>query len=95
MFAGIRLLRLLNRHLMIQSDFKANVQRFKMGSLRVKIIVLAGASVLYIFAFLLVFYNICREAILSNTVSNVVLTAFWLFMGPIAVFFVEIAIFIK
>lgn len=95
MFAGVRLLRLLNRHLMIQSDFKANVQRFRLGSLRVKIILLAGTSVLYIFAFLLVLYNVCREAILSNKISNVVLSAVWLFITPIAVFFVELAILIK
>lgn len=95
LYAGIRLLRLLNRHLLAQSNLKANIQRFKMGSLRVKIILLSGTSVLYIFAFLLVLYNVCREAIMSNMVSNVILTAFWLFIGPVAVFFVELSVLIK
>lgn len=95
LFAGIRLLRLLNEHLLAQIDSRTNVQRFKIGALRVKIILVAGSSVLYIFAFLLVLYNICREAVITNLVSNMVVAAVWLFIGPIAVFFVEFAIIIK
>lgn len=96
LFAGIRLLRLLNEHLLSQKELtRTSARRFKVGALRVKIILVAGSSVLYMFAFLLVLYNICREAVITNLVSNMVVAATWLFIGPVAVFFVEFAIIIK
>jgi hypothetical protein len=93
--AGIKLLQLLDKHLLVQTDLRKNITKFKTGALKVKIIVLVGTSVLWIFAFLLAMYSICRTAILKTTGLNMVVLAIWEFAGVIATFFVEIAILIK
>ncbi|KAI8883689.1 hypothetical protein K501DRAFT_183885 [Backusella circina FSU 941] len=93
--AGIKLLQLLDKHLLVQTDLRKNITKFKTGALKVKIIVLVGTSVLWIFAFLLAMYSICRPAILKTTGLNMVVLAIWQFAGVIATFFVEIAILIK
>ena len=95
LFAGVRLLRLLDKHLLTQSDFSANISKVKTGALKVKIIVLVGTSCLWIFAFLVALYSACRDAVMTNQGTNMVVAAIWLFAGPIATFFIEIAVLIK
>lgn len=95
LFAGVRLIRLLDKHLLMQSDMRININKVKTGALKVKIIVLVGTSCLWIFAFLVILYTICRDAVMTNQGSNMVVAAVWLFAGPIATFFVEIAVLIK
>lgn len=95
LFAGVRLIRLLDKHLLMQSDLRINIIKVKTGALKVKIIVLVGTSCLWIFAFLVALYSVCRDAVMTNQSSNMVVAAVWLFAGPIATFFVEIAVLIK
>lgn len=95
LFAGVRLIRLLDKHLLMQSDMRININKVKTGALKVKIIVLVGTSCLWIFAFLVILYTICRDAVMTNQGSNMVVAAVWLFAGPIATFFVEIAVLIN
>lgn len=45
-------MRLLNRHLLVQSDMRSNIRKIKTAALKVKIIVVVGTSALWIFAFL-------------------------------------------
>ncbi|KAL7318084.1 hypothetical protein PS15m_004353 [Mucor circinelloides] len=95
LFAGVRLMRLLDKHLLVQSELRVNIQKVKTGALKVRIIVVVGTSCMWIFAFLLGLYSACREAVMTNQVTNMVVAAVWLFAGPIATFFVEIAVLIN
>ncbi|CAO3614311.1 unnamed protein product [Mucor fragilis] len=95
LFAGVRLMRLLDKHLLVQSELRVNIQKVKTGALKVRIIVVVGTSCMWIFAFLLGLYSACREAVMMNQVTNMVVAAVWLFAGPIATFFVEIAVLIN
>lgn len=95
LFAGVRLIRLLDKHLLMQSDMRININKVKTGALKVKMIVLVGTSCLWIFAFLVILYTITRDAVTTTEGSNMVVAAVWLFAGPIATFFVEIAVLIK
>ncbi|KAI9478060.1 MAG: hypothetical protein EXX96DRAFT_504238 [Benjaminiella poitrasii] len=98
LFAGVRLIRLLDKHLLAQTPSTTNPRTFnavRTGALRIKIIVIVGTSCMWIFAFLVCIYSVCRDALLTNQISNMVVAAIWLFAGPIATFFVEIAILIN
>jgi hypothetical protein len=95
LFAGVRLIRLLEKHLLMQSDLRININKVKTGALKVRIIVVVGTSCMWIFSFLALVYAICREALISNHDSNMVVSAIAIFMGPITTFFVEIAVLIK
>ncbi|KAK4520188.1 uncharacterized protein ATC70_008319 [Mucor velutinosus] len=95
LFAGVRLMRLLDKHLLVQSELRVNIQKVKTGALKVRIIVVVGTSCMWIFAFLLGLYSACREAVMMNQATNMVVAAVWLFAGPIATFFVEIAVLIN
>jgi hypothetical protein len=93
--AGIKLLQLLDKHLLVQTDLRKNITKFKTSALKVKLIVLVGTSVLWVFAFLLTVYSICRIAIIKSTGLNLVLLALAEFVGVIATFFLVVAIIIK
>jgi hypothetical protein len=95
LFAGVRLIRLLEKHLVTQSDLRINVNKVKTGALKVRIIVVVGTSCMWSFAFLALIYGVCRDALISDQASNTVIAAVALLMGPIATFFVEIAVLIK
>jgi hypothetical protein len=95
LLAGVRLIRLLEKHLRTQSDLRINISKVKTGAIKVRIIVVVGTSCMWILAFLVVLYSVCRDAVMSNRSSNMVLAGVWLFAGPIATFFVEFAVLIK
>lgn len=95
LFAGVRLMRLLDKHLLVQSELRVNINKIKTGALKVRIIVVVGTSCMWIFAFLVGLYSACRDAVMTNQVTNMVVAAVWLFAGAIATFFVEVAVLIK
>ncbi|CEP17689.1 hypothetical protein [Parasitella parasitica] len=91
LFAGIRLMRLLDKHLEVQSDI-VNIKKLRTGALKIKIIVVIGSSCMLMFALLIGLYCEYRATIMANIITNMLLAGFWLLAGPNVTFVVIAAV---
>ncbi|KAI8637565.1 hypothetical protein BD408DRAFT_436893 [Parasitella parasitica] len=94
LFAGIRLMRLLHKHLERQSDI-VNIKKLRTGALKIKIIVAVGSTCMWMFAVLIGLYCEYRATIIENLVINTLVEAIWLLAGPIVTFVVAAAILLN
>lgn len=95
LFAGLRLINLLDRYIKMQTDLKIDTSKVRTGALKVKIIVVCGSSCMLIFALLLGLYGGYRDQIMKTVTLNMTVAILWLFSGPFACFFILIAIVLK
>ncbi|KAJ8661317.1 hypothetical protein O0I10_003067 [Lichtheimia ornata] len=84
LFAGLRLLRLLTRHLHERQQGQVCIRKVKLGTLKVKIIIVAGSACLTGFAVIMILYAACRIPITKNTAENVAIACVWMFNGVAA-----------
>ncbi|KAI7895728.1 uncharacterized protein EV154DRAFT_412860, partial [Mucor mucedo] len=95
LFAGVRLLHLLNKYIHMQSNLKIDTSKVRIGALKVKIIVICGTACMWVFALLLGLYGNFRDQIMESVFTNMLVSVLWLFAGPFACFFILIAIVLK
>ncbi|KAI9484762.1 hypothetical protein BDB00DRAFT_983710, partial [Zychaea mexicana] len=95
LFAGLRLLRLLNHHLRMQHDLRVNIAKIKTGTLKVKIIMVVGCVCLWVFAFILCMYGVFRDPVTRNTALNLTISAVWTYDGVVATLLVELALILN
>ncbi|CAO3592785.1 unnamed protein product [Absidia cylindrospora] len=92
LFAGIRLLKLLNSHLLMQTDLRVNIAKIRTGAVKVKIIIGIGCFCLWAFTVMIALYATSRYAVMGSSAYTVALSSFALFNGPLATSIVEFAI---
>ena len=95
LYAGARLLRLLNQHILEKSDGRVNVAKVKLGALKVQIIVFTAFICLGVFAVVLGLYAGARVPITVNKTYNALISALWTYDGAIATACIEFAIILK
>ncbi|KAI9322284.1 hypothetical protein BX666DRAFT_1893461 [Dichotomocladium elegans] len=83
LYAGIRLLGLLRRHLLERKSDIA-IENVKLGILKVKILVAAGTSCLLLFVIMMIIYASRRVSIILVTEYNVTLACIWMLNGAMA-----------
>ncbi|KAI8138695.1 hypothetical protein BJV82DRAFT_522986 [Fennellomyces sp. T-0311] len=92
LFAGLRLVRILNRHL---TKFQSSGPRYasvKTGIFKIRAVVTIIVICLMMFAILLLMYGALRDEIMINIPGSVFLGVTWNYLGPLATLGVEIAI---
>ncbi|KAI9498121.1 hypothetical protein BDB00DRAFT_801225 [Zychaea mexicana] len=92
LFAGMRLIRILNRHL---SKFQASGPRFasvKTGIFKIRAVMCIISTCLIMFAIFLLMYGALRDQIMVNIPGSIFLGVIWNYLGPCATLCVEIAI---
>ncbi|KAI9245213.1 hypothetical protein BDA99DRAFT_421568, partial [Phascolomyces articulosus] len=92
LFAGLRLVRILNRHL---SKFQASGPRYasvKTGIFKIRAVMGIIALCLMLFAIFLLMYGALRDQIMINVPGSVFLGVIWNYLGAAATLCVEIAI---
>ncbi|KAI9316337.1 hypothetical protein BX666DRAFT_1949550 [Dichotomocladium elegans] len=90
--AGIRLLRVLRIHSLERTESHVNLEKIKLGALKVKIIIFAGVGCLSVFVVLMVLYGRLRDAIMRNTGYNIAMAALWMFDGAITTAVIEFGV---
>lgn len=95
LFAGWRLVRILNSHLARFGKDNARYQAIKTGIFKIKMLVGIIIVCLMSFASFLLLYGILRDRIMTSTVGSVILAVIWTYLGPMTTVFVEAAIIIK
>lgn len=95
LFAGVRLVCLFDKYIASHNRLSSGDNKYQVGILKVKTIVVVGTSCMWIFALLLCLYASFREAIMSTMISNMVIAAVWSFAGPITCFFIAISLIIR
>lgn len=95
LYAGIRLLRLLQRHLIQKSDSHVDVGKVLLGALKVKIIIGTACACLFFFALILLLYAILRVPITHSTGYNLAICLCWTFNGVAATGLIEVAVLLK
>ncbi|KAI8097726.1 uncharacterized protein BX664DRAFT_327108 [Halteromyces radiatus] len=95
LFAGFRLLKLLNNHLLMQTDLRVNIAKIRTGAIKVKIIIGIGCFCLWAFTVGIALYATSRYAIMSNPIYTIALATFALFNGPFATSVVEFAVLLN
>ncbi|CDS03581.1 hypothetical protein LRAMOSA00983 [Lichtheimia ramosa] len=92
LYAGLRLLRLLNRHLLQRTDSRVDLGRVRLGALKVRIIVMTGFICLTVFAVMMVLYARLRGPITENAAYNVAIAVIWMFDGAITTGVIEFGV---
>ncbi|KAI8338039.1 hypothetical protein BC941DRAFT_31154 [Chlamydoabsidia padenii] len=95
LFAGIRLLKLLKNHLLMQTDLRVNIVKIRTGAVKVKIIIGIGCFCLWAFTVMIALYATSRYVVMISPVYTTALASFALFNGPLATSVVEFAIVLK
>ncbi|KAI8388680.1 uncharacterized protein BYT42DRAFT_560872 [Radiomyces spectabilis] len=95
LYAGLRLLHLLNHNLLMQSNRQLNIGKIKTGALKVRIIMAAGCLCLWIFAIILLLYACIRLTISQNYAFNMIIAVIWRFDGTFATLVVEFAVILN
>ncbi|KAI8141442.1 hypothetical protein BJV82DRAFT_176264 [Fennellomyces sp. T-0311] len=95
LYAGVRLLKLLKRHLMDRTDGRVNIEKVKLGALKVKIIVLTAFFCLAVFAIVVGLYAAKRVPITLNKAYNTAIAAVWTYDGVIATALIEFSIILN
>lgn len=95
LYAGIRLLRLLNHHLLQRNDGRVDTAKIKLGALKVKIIILTGFVCLALFAVILGLYGALRPQIQEDTTYNLAIAILWTYDGVLATALIEFSVILK
>ncbi|ORY92030.1 hypothetical protein BCR43DRAFT_497671 [Syncephalastrum racemosum] len=92
MFSGIRLVRILNGHL---TKFQVGSPRYsaiKNGIFKINAVMGIITLCLMLFAAQCLLYAILRDQIMTSTAGSIALAVIWTYLGPAAIFCVELAI---
>ncbi|KAI7850626.1 hypothetical protein BDC45DRAFT_518082 [Circinella umbellata] len=85
LFAGFRLIGLLRHHFIDKPGATADdIEKFSLGALRVKIIILTASICLLLFSLVVVLYGAFRTSIILYTPYNLAFAVIWTFNGIIA-----------
>ncbi|GAA5809178.1 hypothetical protein MFLAVUS_002583 [Mucor flavus] len=84
LLAGLRLMHLLNKYILLQQDLRVDTTRVRTGALKVKMIVITGTLCMGTFALLLALYGGLRDWIMKSEAVNMTVAVLWLFVGPMA-----------
>ncbi|KAI9315829.1 hypothetical protein BX666DRAFT_2122144 [Dichotomocladium elegans] len=95
LFAGYRLVRILNSHLVKFTKGSVRYQAVKTGIFKIKMLVGIIIICLLQFASFLLLYGILRDLIMTSTAGSVILSVIWTYLGPLTTVFVELAIIIN
>jgi hypothetical protein len=95
LYAGYRLVRILNGHLAKFDQTGSRYAAVKMGIFKIKMIVTIIINCLMMFATFLLLYGILRDLIMVNVPGSVFLAVVWTYLGPLATAAVELAILIN
>ncbi|GAB5587731.1 hypothetical protein Unana1_02631 [Umbelopsis nana] len=93
LYAGIRLMRLLDLHLQMLGSGK-RYELVKTGRMKVRMIMTVTGACLSCFVLILFPYAVCRNLIQNSTPANVLWAILWNYAGPMASILIEIALFI-
>lgn len=95
LLAGLRLMHLLNKYILLQQDLRVDTTRVRTGALKVKMIVITGTLCMGTFALLLALYGGLRDWIMKSEAVNMTVAVLWLFVGPMAALIIIGAILMK
>ncbi|CAO3648372.1 unnamed protein product [Cunninghamella blakesleeana] len=97
LIAGLRLLAVLKNHLVQQDqkDHKENVEKIRLGTTKVKIIIGMSCICLWVYCAILALYASSRELIMKDLTFTVIITALALFNGPLATSIIEFALILN
>ncbi|KAI9345428.1 hypothetical protein BD770DRAFT_397051 [Pilaira anomala] len=85
LFAGLRLLKILQHHLENQHDQDNHAShKIKHGAFKVKVVMVVSVTSLLVFMLIKCFYGIFRKEILLNHVASLFVAIFWTFDGTVA-----------
>ncbi|KAI9259790.1 hypothetical protein EDC94DRAFT_153606 [Helicostylum pulchrum] len=82
LLAGLRLMNLLNKYILLQQDLRVDTTKVRTGALKVKMIVMTGSLCMGTFALLLALYGGLRDWIMKSVAVNMTVAVLWLFVGP-------------
>ncbi|CAO3633917.1 unnamed protein product [Cunninghamella echinulata] len=96
LLAGLRLLKLLNKHLSMQKNNESEEikQKIKTGATKVKIIIGIGCTCLWAFSFMVALYATSRHTVMLDSKFTIIFTAMVFFNGPLATCMIELAVLI-
>ncbi|KAI9299887.1 hypothetical protein BJ944DRAFT_235300 [Cunninghamella echinulata] len=96
LFAGLRLVNLLKKHLAMQlASGKDNVAKIQLGTTKVKIIIGIACFCLWAFSLMIAIYISSRYYVMINPIFTVILAALAIFNGPLASSIIEFALLIN
>ncbi|CAO3633921.1 unnamed protein product [Cunninghamella echinulata] len=96
LFAGLRLVNLLKKHLAMQlATGKDNVAKIQLGTTKVKIIIGIACFCLWAFSFMIAIYISSRYYVMINSIYTIILAALAIFNGPLASSIIEFALLIN
>ncbi|KAI8380884.1 uncharacterized protein BYT42DRAFT_612718 [Radiomyces spectabilis] len=92
MWAGIRLINVLNQHLRKAGTSTSRYATLKTGIFKIRTVMSIIVVCLMLFAALLLAFGLLRTHILKSVAGSIFVGAVWNFLGPAATILVEIAI---
>ncbi|KAI9300117.1 hypothetical protein BJ944DRAFT_273484 [Cunninghamella echinulata] len=93
--AGLRLIRVLKRHLSTQGNLRENIIKIKLGAAKIKIISIIGCACLWGYCIVINLYASSRYTIMLDQPYTIVITSIILFNGPLASCVIEFAIILN
>ncbi|CAO3634950.1 unnamed protein product [Cunninghamella blakesleeana] len=95
LYAGIRLLNLLNEHLKKNGEINASINKIRLGAAKLKIIVGIGCFCLWAFTVMIILYVSARTYIITNYGFSMAIACLALFNGPLATSIIEVALLLN
>ncbi|SAM01090.1 hypothetical protein [Absidia glauca] len=97
LFAGWRLIRILNTHIRRKEESKANIDttKVKLGASKVKIIAFTSAICLYLYAGVAIVYGTLRIPIITHVPYSIFLCIAWNGLGIVASMLVTFAVILN
>ncbi|KAG0171962.1 hypothetical protein DFQ30_011462 [Apophysomyces sp. BC1015] len=95
LLAGIRLVRLLNRHLEKCNASGPRYKSIKTGIFKINAVMAATCGCMMMYGIMAMVYSFLRFRIMTHTAGNITLGAIWNFLGPVTTLFVEVTIIIN
>ncbi|CAO3633885.1 unnamed protein product [Cunninghamella echinulata] len=95
LIAGLRLIRVLKRHLSSQGNLRENIVKIKLGAAKIKIISIIGCACLWGYCIVINLYASSRYTITLDQPYTIVITSIILFNGPLASCIIEFAIILN
>ncbi|KAI9315830.1 hypothetical protein BX666DRAFT_1951912 [Dichotomocladium elegans] len=92
LYAGVRLIRILNDHLIKIQPSGPRYDSIKTGIFKIRSVVIITLICLFGFAIFLLMYGALRDAIMINPPGSIFLGVMWNFLGSLSTLFVEIAV---
>ncbi|KAI9302777.1 hypothetical protein BJ944DRAFT_242045 [Cunninghamella echinulata] len=93
LLAGLRLLRLLNTHLLTKKNVcQENIEKMKLGTTKVKLIIGIGCFCLWAFSIMIAIYATSRHSVMLDSKFTIIITGLAFFNGPLATSLIELSV---